>query len=111
MSTEPLEIVYPDRYTTCGECAVAVALASKISTSSIREIAARNGMALNSRLQIHCVDWINSTTPVPNPKRQTVIQAQIRDDARSLIGITDGEVVECPGKTSGLPPQKRQLSR
>ncbi len=108
MVVELLKIVYPDRYPICGECKAALALAARIKTSSISQIAAQNSMELGSWLQIHCNDWIDSVTRVPDPTLQTAMQAQIKD-SNSVVGLTDPKVVTCPGKASRLSSQLHQL--
>ncbi len=103
MSDETLRIEYPTRFPICANCPAAIFLACEINISTIQNTAATNRLGPDIYLKVRCADWLNSTTRVPHPKRQTVMQAQLRG-ANAFIGLTDGKIIEqCPGKARKLP--------
>ena len=108
MNDQLLHVEYPDRFPTCGDCAVAIAFASTSSTQARREFATFNQMGPISLLNIHCSDWIDSQTIVPDPSRQTAMQAQA-EDGHFIVGLTEPKICECPGKAIRLPSQSHLL--
>lgn len=105
MNNELLRIVLPSRFSVCGECEFAIALASRISTPHVQELASQYGMGPDTLLQIHCHDWVNSRKPVPDPRTQTAMQAQMKD-SQSMVGVTESIIVICPGKATCLASQQ-----
>ena len=79
MSVDLLRIVHPTRFPACGNCEVAAAFASHISTSNLREIATQMGLASNAWIQIHCSDRVDNGIFVPKIREQVAMQAQARE--------------------------------
>ena len=108
MSVDLLRIVLPTRFLACGDCEVAAAFASQISTSNLRETAKQMGLTSTAWIQIHCSDRFDNINLVPDIRQQVAMQAQARD-GESIVGLTEPEVVECPGKVRAFPSDNLRL--